>query len=97
MAGREAIERKLTTVSQRLMAARDELAVAEAEMAHFSDVAADADLRAVVSDSALDRAERRDADRSEAVARETYERLTAEVARLEKAQDDLLDQLNELP
>lgn len=90
---RAAVERKLWRNVDRLRQVREELAVAQAQLEHFAEVADTAELEALVSESRLAEAEHRDADRSVAVMRRNRDRLRDELARLERTRDDLLDQL----
>jgi hypothetical protein len=87
------VERKLRRNVARIEAVREQLVVAELQLDHFADVATDAELEAIVADSPLASAEQRDATRSAEVMRRDRDRLRGELARLEREQDDLLDEL----
>lgn len=77
-----------------LRRSRDELKVAEEQHRHFADEAADAALRAIVSESRGDKRAATAAQRhADAFARERA-KIGEEIARLERDQDRLLDQLN---
>ena len=87
------LERRLTEVGDRLKALRDELAVVDEQLAALVQAADDARLRALVSETPLAGREHTDARRhADAMGRHQAE-LAGEVARLERAQDDLLDRL----
>lgn len=88
------IERKLTNVSTRLRGARGDLAVLQAQAAHFRDEADDSHVRALVSDSpAADHDYREDRRHADTFAKER-ERLTRQISALERRQDVLLDKLS---
>ncbi len=93
---RAAIERKLRKNVARQAEVREELAVAEAQLQHFADVAGDAEVRALVSESPVAASERRQADRSAGVMRRHRDRLRQELTSLLGAQDELLDELADL-
>jgi len=89
----DAIERRLAGIGADLRRLREELRVADEELAHFRSDADDAQVRAVVSDDRRAVRDERDARRTvEAIARQRAH-LAAEIDRLEAGQDDLLDQL----
>lgn len=91
---RAQIERRLSEVSSRLRALRDEVAVADEQLAHLAGIADDTRLRAMVSETPLSDREHRDAQRhADAMARHRGD-LVVELARLEREQDDLLDRLS---
>ena len=87
------IERKLSEISGRLRALRDELRIADEQLAHFAEEADDARLRALVSETPLAEHEHAEAQKhADAMARHRAKVLD-ELADLEKTQDDLLDRL----
>jgi hypothetical protein len=87
------LERRLAEVGGRLKALREELGVVDEQLAAFVDTADDARLRALVSETPLAGREHTEARRhADAMARHRAE-LSAEVDRLERAQDELLDRL----
>ena len=90
---RSVIERKLSEVSDRLRALRDELRVADEQLAFLAETADDLRLRALVSETPL--AEREHADAQKHVDAMAKHRATVatELTELERAQDDLLDRL----
>ena len=60
---RSLVERRLTEVAERLKQLRDELGVADEQLAHLADEADDARLRALVSETPLAEREHREAQR----------------------------------
>lgn len=93
MSGTGAIERRLTEVSSELRSLREELRVTDAELQHFADEADAARVRALVSDEGMAARDSRDANRHAAAIERQRRHLMAEIERLERTQDDLLDQL----
>jgi len=90
---RSLVERRLAEVSDQLRRLRGELVVAEEQLAHFADLADDARLRSLVSETPLAEREHREARRhAEAMGRHRRE-LLAGIERLERLQDELLDRL----
>lgn len=90
---RSLLERRLAEVSDQLRQLRTELSVAEEQLAHFTDLADDARLRSLVSETPLAEREHREAQRhAEAMSRHRGE-LLAGIDRLERLQDELLDRL----
>ncbi len=74
---------------------RDDLAVADEQLLQFTGDADDARLRSLVSETPLSEREHRDAQRhAEAMARHRAA-VQAEIDRLERTQDELLDRLVE--
>ena len=90
---RSVLERKLSETSDRLRALREELRVADEQLAALAEAADDARLRALVSETPLAEHEHAEAQKhADAMARHRAA-VVAELADLEKAQDDLLDRL----
>ncbi len=88
---RSLLERKLSEVTERLRRQRQELAVAEEQLAFFMEGADEARIRALVSETPLAEREHHEAQRhSEAMARHRN-RLVEEIAELESTQDRLLE------
>lgn len=87
------VERRLLGVSTRLKELRADLLVADEQMAHFDDIADDARIRAMVSETPLSDQDHREADKHAEAMRSHRERLRADIAKLEVTQDELLDQL----
>jgi hypothetical protein len=90
---RRLVERRLIDVGDRLKRLRQELAVANEQLLHFADEADDARLRALVSETPVSEREFRDAQRHAELVRRSRDEMLAEIASLEKSQDDLLDRL----
>jgi hypothetical protein len=90
---RTLLEQRLTDVSERLVQLRRELSVADEQLAHFTDEADEARLRALVSETPLADREHREAQRHADVMNRHRTSLLAEITELEQAQDDLLDRL----
>ena len=91
--GRMLLERRLKTLGDRMKVAKRELVIAEEQLSHFAEVAEEARLRALVSETPLAEAEHREAERHAQVMRGHRDGLSLEVQDLEKTQDDLLDRL----
>ena len=88
------IRRRLTEVSRRLARCRAELRVVEEQLVQFSDTEADAEIRALVSETPLADRELRTAARHAAAMAAHRDRLVAEIASLEERLDGLLDRLS---
>ena len=87
------LERKLSEVTDRLRALRDELRIADEQLAALGEVADDARIRALVSETPLAEHEHAEAQKhADAMARHRAA-VAADIAELEKAQDQLLDRL----
>ena len=87
------LERKLSEISDRLRALRDELRIADEQLAALAEAADDARIRALVSETPLAEHEHTEAQKhADAMARHRAA-VVADMADLEKAQDDLLDRL----
>ena len=90
---RSLLERRLAEVGSRLRELREELAVADEQLAQLAETADDARLRALVSETPLADREHREARRhADAMARHRAEVIEA-IRKLEADQDDLLDRL----
>jgi len=91
---RSLVERRLTDVSARLRALRDDLAVSEEQLAFLAEAADDARLRSLVSETPGAGREHEEAQRhADAMQRHRAE-LVESIARLEATQDELLDRLS---
>jgi hypothetical protein len=90
---RSLLERRLGEVADRLKQVRDELGVADEQLAHFAEEADEARLRALVSETPLADREHHEAQKHADAMGRHRAALLAQVAELEKAQDDLLDRL----
>lgn len=87
------IQKNLEQIGERLAKAREELRIVEEQVLFQMDVVAEAETRAVVSETPL-------ADREHEEARRDYERLLQqrraveeEIADLQREQDRLLDRM----
>ena len=90
---RSLLERRLAEVSERMKALRAELDVANEQLAFFQEEAEDARLRALVSETPLaDREHQETQKHADAMARHRAD-LLAQLAELERSQDELLDRL----
>jgi hypothetical protein len=90
---RSLVERRLTEVGTRLKQLRGELAVSDEQLLQLAAEADDARLRALVSETPLAGREHQDAQRhADAMQRHRAEVLEG-IAKLEAAQDELLDRL----
>ena len=87
-------ERRLRGISRRLVAAREELRVADEQLRHLADDADDARLRSIVSQSPADAAERREAEGDAGAMRRHRDDLQRRIADLEARQDALLDEMS---
>lgn len=79
--------------TDRLKRLREELRVAEEQLARLADDADDARIRALVSETPLADRDHRDADRHADAMRRHHARVAGEITELERSQDELLDQL----
>ena len=91
---RSLLERRLTEVADRLRELRRDLVVSDEQLGQLAEQADEARLRALVSETPLAEQEHREAQRhAEAMARHRAD-VQAEIERLERSQDDLLDRLS---
>ncbi len=90
---RSLLERRLTEAAEGVKRLREELVVADEQLAHFDDEAADARIRALVSETPRAEQEHREARKhADAMLRHRAE-VVAEITRLEREQDVLLDRM----
>ena len=90
---RSLVERRLAEVASRLRSLREELSVTDEQLEQLAAEADDARLRALVSETPLAGREHREAQRhADAMTRHRAEVLD-DIAKLEQAQDELLDRL----
>jgi predicted nucleic acid-binding Zn-ribbon protein len=89
---RTSVERRLSQVGERLRQLRSELEVSSEQLAHLADAADDARLRSLVSETPVADHDHRQAERHAQAMRRHREKVEAEIARLERDQDALLDQ-----
>jgi cell division septum initiation protein DivIVA len=87
------VERRLTQVAGRLRQLREELEVSAEQLAHLTDAADDARLRALVSETPVADVDHRQAERHAEAMRRHREAVLDEIAKLERSQDELLDRL----
>ncbi|MGH9182975.1 MAG: hypothetical protein ACRDZ9_04030 [Acidimicrobiales bacterium] len=90
---RALLERRLFETAERLRSLGDELGVIDEQLAALSEVADQARLRALVSETPVATREHQEAQRhADAMARHRAD-VVAQLAKLQRAQDDLLDRL----
>lgn len=87
------IEKQLRTVSKRLRARREDLRIADEQLAQLAHEADDARLRSLVSETPVADREHRDAARHAEKMRNHRAGLVERIGQLEAEQDSLLDQL----
>ncbi|MCU0260349.1 MAG: hypothetical protein MUE78_04965 [Ilumatobacteraceae bacterium] len=87
------VERRLTQVSQRLVALRQELAVIDEQLDHFVSDADDQAIRALVSETPGAAFEANDAAKHADAMRRHRAHVVGKIAELEQRQDELLDRL----
>jgi predicted nucleic acid-binding Zn-ribbon protein len=88
---RSSVERRLSQVAERLRQLRGELDVTTEQLAHLADAADDARLRALVSETPVADHDHRQAERHADAMRRYRAKVEAEIAKLERDQDELLD------
>ncbi len=89
----QSLERRLTEVHQRLVKARQELAIIEEQLLVFTETADEARLRALVSETPLANHEWQEARRHEEAMMRGRDTAKVRVGELERAQDELLNKL----
>lgn len=90
---RSLVERRLSEVAARLRQLRDDLGIAEEQLAHLVEAADDARLRSLMSETPLaDRDHHESQRHADAMQRHRAE-LRSDIERLERSQDELLDRL----
>ncbi len=87
------VERKLSEAAERLKGLRVELRVVDEQLAFLADAADDARLRAMVSETPMADREHREAQKHADAMTRSRAQLVAQVAELERTQDELLDRL----
>jgi hypothetical protein len=90
---RSLVERSLRDVHNRLVRARQELAVLDEQILVFTDTADDARIRSLVSETPMAGHEYASAQRHADAAMSERARLLAMIGDLERRQDELLGQL----
>jgi predicted nucleic acid-binding Zn-ribbon protein len=86
------VERRLRQVGDRLRQLREELGVADEQLVQLAEAADDARLRALVSETPLAGEDHRQAAKHAEAMRRHREHVVGEIERLERSQDELLDQ-----
>jgi hypothetical protein len=89
----QVVQRRLTDVHQRLVKARQELAIVEEQLLVFDETADDARIRSLVSETPLANHDWNEARRHADAMRRGRDDVRARVAELERAQDELLSKL----
>ncbi len=91
----DAIKRRLAALSADLQATRSEIAMLDEQIAHFSDAAEDARLRAMVSETPLADRDYREASKTvnnlTRDRRQWADRLTAMETKQDRLLDDMMD------
>ncbi|MGI8984408.1 MAG: hypothetical protein ACR2HM_07735 [Acidimicrobiales bacterium] len=87
------VERKLSEAAERLRQLRAELGVVDEQLAHLADVADDARLRAMVSETPMADKEHREAQKHADAMTRHRSQLVVQIGELKKAQDELLERL----
>jgi len=87
------VRRRLTDVHQRLVKARQDLAIVEEQLLVFDETADDARIRSLVSETPLANHDWNEARRHADAMRRGRDDLRARVGELERAQDELLSKL----
>ena len=90
---RALLERKLSSATIRLRELREELAVADEQLAALVEVADDARLRALASETPLAGREHDEAQRHADAMHRHRNALVGLIEELERSQDELLDRL----
>jgi chromosome segregation ATPase len=90
---RVTIERRLRDAHERLVRARDELAVLDEQLAVVNEIADDTRIKALVAETPLAAKEHDEASRHASALLRTREALAVQIADLERRQDELLDRL----
>lgn len=90
---RNLLERRLRELSAQLRELRRELELVDEQLASLADVADDARLRSLVSETPLAEREHREATRHADAMRRHRDEVIIDIARLEQQQDELLDRL----
>lgn len=86
-------ERRLRSISRRLARLREEVSVADEQLAQLGDESDDARIRAMVSETPLAASDHREAHRHHQAMVRHRQELVDTIARLEAEQDELLDKL----
>jgi chromosome segregation ATPase len=87
------VERRILEVSKRLRKAREELAVADEQLSALNEVADEARIRSLVSETPLAARESQEAQRNAEAMQGARDSIVSQVKRLEAELDELLDKL----
>jgi hypothetical protein len=87
------VERKLSEAAERLRQLRAELGVVDEQLAFLAEAADDARMRAMVSETPMADKEHREAQKHADAMTRHRGQVVAQIAELEKAQDELLERL----
>jgi chromosome segregation ATPase len=87
------VERRILEVSKRLRKAREELAVADEQLSALNEVADEARIRSLVSETPLAARESQEAQRNAEAMQGARDTIVSQVKRLEAELDELLDKL----
>ncbi len=87
-------ERRLKRVSARLTAAREDLRLTDEHLVHFADIEDDTRIRSIVSDSPMQAQDHAEANSDMVTLARHRHGLVEEITRLERRQDELLDEWN---
>jgi chromosome segregation ATPase len=87
------VERRLTGVSTRLRALREELRVIDEQLAQLADEADDHRVRSLVAETPLAEVEYHEAQRHADAMAAHRQSVSTSIEALERRQDELLDQL----
>jgi hypothetical protein len=87
------VKRRLTGITTRLRALREELHIVDEQIIYMADDADDDRLRSMVSESPLDAQTARDSGRHASAMSTRRANIVQQIAELERRQDELLDQL----
>jgi len=85
------VERRLRDVGTRIKRLREELEVTDEQLLQLADEADDARIRALVSETPFAERERAEAEGHAEAMRRHRSSVVAEIATLERTQDELLD------
>ncbi len=88
------VERQLKEVNKRISRYKDELAIADEQLSHLQNIADDARVRSLVSETALADQERREVDQQVDSMNRHYQYLVSEIKNLEDRQDVLLEKIS---
>jgi hypothetical protein len=88
------LERRLRGIGRRIAQVREEIAVADEQLEHFTTDADDARIRALVSETPIADIDHRQAERHAAAMARHRDELIETIGRLEREQDELLDKIS---